>query len=90
MGVSCDCYRLQKYKKSNKKKLFVTFFSFVLPWFFKRTPFAFQKDSFCIPKGLLLPGKRTRFAMQKDPFWKSVGFQVKSEKGRVKNPMELK
>ena len=54
MCVSCECYRSQKYKNNFKKKHFVTFFSFVLPWFFKRTPFAFQKDSFCIPKGLLL------------------------------------
>ena len=73
----------------SKRNILLPFFSFVLPWFFKRTRFAFQKGSFCIPKGLLLPGKRTRFAMQKDPFWKSVGFQVKSEKGKVKNPMEL-
>ena len=88
MCVSCECYRSQKYKNNFKKKHFVTFFSFVLPWFFKRTPFAFQKGSFCIPKGLLLPGKRTRFAMQKDSFWKSVGFQGKSEKRKVKNPLD--
>lgn len=86
MCVSCDCYRSQKYKNNFKKKHFV--FSFVLSRFFKRAPFAFQKGSFCIPKGLLLPGKRTRFAMQKDSFWKSGGFQVKSEKGKVKNTMD--
>ena len=34
----------------------------------KTSPFAFQKDSFCIVKGLLLAPKRTRFATQKDSF----------------------
>ncbi len=34
----------------------------------KTSPFAFQKDSFCIVKGLLLNGKRTRFGSQKDSF----------------------
>lgn len=34
--------------------------------FFKRTPFALQKDSFCSLKGLLLPTKRGPFACQKD------------------------
>ena len=126
IGVLSSYYRSQKCKNYFKKKLFITFFSFlmwismqsvsfggsegeawrhyrislilwrfcldfamVLPWFFKRTPFAFQKGSFCIPKGLLLLGKRTRFAMQKDPFWKSVGFQVKSEKRKMKNPLDF-
>ena len=45
--VSCDCYRLQKYKNNFKKKLFVTFFFFCFT-------LIFQKDSFCIPKGLVL------------------------------------
>ena len=88
--VSCECFRSQKYKNNFKNYIFVVLFSFVLPLFFKRTPFAFQKDSFCIPKGPLLPFKRTRFASQKDSFWKSVGFQVKSEKRKVKNPVDFK
>ena len=32
----------------------------------KRTPFAFQNDSFCLPKGLLLQSKTTPFRHQKD------------------------
>ena len=34
----------------------------------KRSPFAFQKGSFCIVKGLLLQSKTTPFASQKDSF----------------------
>ena len=39
----------------------------------KRSPFAFQKGSFCIVKGLLLQSKTTPFASQKAPFWKPGG-----------------
>lgn len=34
----------------------------------KRSPFAFQKGSFCSPKGVLLHGKRSPFAPQKESF----------------------
>ena len=30
---------------------------------------AFQKDSFCPSKGLLLDSKRTPFALQNESFW---------------------
>ena len=33
-----------------------------------RFPFAFQKESFWVAKGLVLECKRIRFGMQKDPF----------------------
>lgn len=36
----------------------------------KRSPFAFQKGSFCVVKGLLLLSKTNPFAVQKDSFWK--------------------
>ena len=34
----------------------------------KRSPFAFQNESFCTPKRVLLPTKRSPFAVQKDSF----------------------
>ena len=42
-------------------------------WLFKRGPFALQKGSFYLPKGLLLDCKRTPFTHQKDPFCKPKG-----------------
>ena len=48
----------------------------------KRGPFAFQNESFCSSKGVLLQAKRS-------PFEKPSDFKVKSEKGKVKNPMAL-
>ena len=39
---------------------------------------AFQKESFCIPKGLLLRSKRTRFALQKDSFCIVKGLLLKN------------
>ena len=38
----------------------------------KRSPFAFQNESFCTPKRVLLPTKRSPFAVQKDSFWNTV------------------
>ena len=34
----------------------------------KRSPFAFQNESFCTPKRVLLHAKRSPFAVQKDSF----------------------
>ena len=48
----------------------------------KTSPFALQNESFCKPKGVLLQAKRS-------PFEKPSDFKVKSEKGKVKNPMVL-
>ena len=48
----------------------------------KRGPFALQNESFCTPKRILLQAKRS-------PFEKLSDFKVKSEKGKVKNPMAL-
>ena len=48
----------------------------------KRGPFAFQNESFCTPKRILLQAKGS-------PFEKPRDFKVKSEKGKVKNPMAL-
>ena len=45
----------KKYKNNFKKKHFVTFFFFCFAS-------VFQKDPFCIPKGLVLHPKRTPFA----------------------------
>ena len=49
----------------------------------KRGPFAFQNESFCSSKRVLLQAKRS-------PFEKPRDFKVKSEKGKVKNPMVCK
>ena len=35
----------------------------------KRTPFAFQNESFCPPKRILLQRKRTPFRERKESFW---------------------
>ena len=43
----------------------------------KRTPFTFQKGSFCIPKGVVLHSKRSPFTTQKDSFWKTKGKRPK-------------
>ena len=32
------------------------------------SPFAFQNESFCIPKGVLLPSKTSPFTLQKESF----------------------
>ena len=40
----------------------------------KTTPFAFQNDSFYLPKGLLLPTKTNPFATQKDSFFLVFNF----------------
>ena len=37
------------------------------------TPFVFQKDLLCSPKGFVLLSKRVRFALQKDSFCASKG-----------------
>ena len=47
---------------------FVVLFSKRLLLPSKTTPFAFQNDSFYLPKGLLLQSKTNPFATQKDSF----------------------
>ena len=42
--------------------------------------FYFQKDSFCLPKRLLLPSKRTPFALQKDSFCNPKGLLLENVK----------
>ena len=54
-------------------RIFLNETSAVLHVIAKRSPFAFQKGSFCIVKGLLLQSKTTPFADQKDSFWKPGG-----------------
>lgn len=54
-------------------RIFFNDTSAVLHVIAKRSPFAFQKGSFCIIKGLLLLSKTTPFASQKDSFWKPGG-----------------
>ena len=44
----------------------------------KRTPFALQKDSFCIPKGLVLLFKRTPFATQKDYIFRTTEIRAET------------
>ena len=43
----------------------------------KRTPFAFQNESFCLPKRVLLPSKTNPFTTQKDPFQRAKGVLLK-------------
>ena len=43
---------------------------------FKRSPFGFQKGSFCCSKGVLLQSKRGPFAMQNESFWKTCEIKV--------------
>lgn len=54
-------------------RIFLNDTSAVLHVIAKRSPFTFQKDSFCILKGLLLQSKTNPFASQKDSFWKPGG-----------------
>ena len=49
-------------------RIFFNDTSAVLHVIAKRSPFTFQKGSFCIVKGLLLQSKTTPFASQKDSF----------------------
>ena len=75
MCVSCDCYRLQKYKNNFKKKLFDTFF------------LLFYLD---FSKGLLLPSKRVRFASQKDSFCWVKGLVLQCKRTPFENPLDFK
>ena len=49
----------------------------IMPYPTARFPALFQKDSFCLPKGLVLVHKRTPFGVQKESFYnpKGVHFQ---------------
>ena len=40
-----------------------------MPYPTARLPALFQKDSFCLPKGLVLVHKRTPFGVQKESFY---------------------
>ena len=40
---------------------------------FKRSPFAFQNESFYSPKGVLLQSKTNPFTRQKESFCKTIG-----------------
>ena len=57
-------------------RIFFNDTSAVLHVIAKRSPFAFQKGSFCIVKGLLLQSKTNPFAVQKDSFWKPGIFML--------------
>ena len=46
-----------------------------IPPLSKRTPFGFQKESFCYANVVLLAGKTNPFATQKDSFWKMLSFK---------------
>lgn len=43
--------------------------------YFKRSPFALQKGSFLLVKGLVLECKRGRFGRQKDSFWRMLSVE---------------
>ena len=43
-----------------------------MPYPTARFPALFQKDSFCLPKGLVLVHKRTPFGVQKESFLKCI------------------
>ena len=48
-----------------------------MPYPTARFPALFQKDSFCLPKGLVLVHKRTPFGVQKDSFYNPKGVHLK-------------
>ena len=48
-----------------------------MPYPAVRFPALFQKDSFCLPKGLVLVHKRTPFGVQKDSFYNPKGVHLK-------------
>ncbi len=52
-----------------------------MPYPTARFPALFQKDSFCLPKGLVLVHKRTPFGVQKDPFWSAKGVLLQPKRG---------
>ena len=68
--------RLRRRDAVDTSRIFLNDTSAALHVIAKRSPFAFQKGSFCIVKGLLLQSKTTPFASQKDSFWKSGIFML--------------
>ena len=44
----------------------------------KCSPFALQKDPFCVVKGPLLESKRTTFGVQKDYIWSAKGLLLQA------------
>lgn len=65
--------RLRRRDAVDTSRIFFNDTSAALHVIAKRSPFAFQKGSFCIVKGLLLQSKTNPFALQKDSFWKPGG-----------------
>ena len=65
--------RLRRRYAVDTSRIFLNDTSAALHVIAKRSPFAFQKGSFCIVKGLLLLSKTNPFASQKDSFWKPGG-----------------
>ena len=52
---------------------FISCFQYIKPLLFKRSPFAFQNESFYSPKGVLLQSKTNPFTRQKESFCKTIG-----------------
>ena len=72
--MSCEATpRLRCGKGVGTSCIFLNDTSAALHVIAKRSPFAFQKGSFCVVEGLLLLSKTNPFAVQKDSFWKPGG-----------------
>ena len=52
---------------------FISCFPHLKLLLFKRSPFAFQNESFYSPKGVLLQSKTNPFTRQKESFCKTIG-----------------
>ena len=61
-----------------KSHFFSSCLSFLFVLIFISFRVDFQKDSFCIPKGLLLHSKRTPFTPQKDSFCTPKGLLLQA------------
>ena len=56
-----------------------------MPYPTARFPTLFQKDSFCLPKGLVLVHKRTPFGVQKESFYNPKGVHFQSSRFLLEN-----
>ena len=69
-----------------KSHFFSSCLSFLFVLIFISFRVDFQKDSFCISKGLLLHTKRTPFTPQKDSFYTSKGLLLLSKRTPFASP----
>ena len=49
----------------------------------------FEKESFWLPKGFVLPSKRIRFALQKESFYNAKGFVLQCKRSPFVFAMQL-